>query len=81
VERVVGAVTNILMLPTALTQLVLSSRRLQLGVVAAVLLLAAIAWWYQRCPHCKALVRRAGSAWLRCRRCGRQYHRGLRRVA
>jgi len=32
---------------------------------------------YQRCPHCRRLVRRARRGWLRCRVCGRQYHRSV----
>lgn len=33
--------------------------------------------YYQRCPHCRRLVRRARRGWLRCPRCGRQYHRSV----
>lgn len=32
---------------------------------------------YQRCPHCRRLVRRAHRGWLRCPHCGRQYHRSV----
>jgi tRNA(Ile2) C34 agmatinyltransferase TiaS len=33
---------------------------------------------YQRCPHCQRFVPRARRGWLRCRSCGRQYHRSVR---
>ena len=53
-------------------------------LVLAVLLLigaaVAVAIRYQRCPHCRRLAPRAKEEWLRCPRCGRQYHRGLRGV-
>jgi ribosomal protein L37AE/L43A len=32
---------------------------------------------FQRCPHCRRVVRRAVRGWLRCRGCGRQYHRSV----
>jgi tRNA(Ile2) C34 agmatinyltransferase TiaS len=32
---------------------------------------------YQRCPHCRRVVPRAIRGWLRCRTCGRQYHRSV----
>jgi tRNA(Ile2) C34 agmatinyltransferase TiaS len=48
-----------------------------LAVIALVLYLL-ISRKYQRCPHCGAFVRRARRGWLRCRRCGRQYHRSVR---
>jgi Zn finger protein HypA/HybF involved in hydrogenase expression len=53
------------------------------AVGAAVLVV--IAWWifarwYQRCPHCRRLVRRASPRTLRCPRCGRQYYEGVRHV-
>jgi tRNA(Ile2) C34 agmatinyltransferase TiaS len=32
---------------------------------------------YQLCPHCRRLVPRAVRGWLRCRTCGRQYHRSV----
>ena len=32
---------------------------------------------YQRCPHCRCVVPRAHRGWLRCRGCGRQYHRSV----
>jgi tRNA(Ile2) C34 agmatinyltransferase TiaS len=32
---------------------------------------------YQRCPHCRRIVPRARRGWLRCRSCGRQYHRSV----
>jgi tRNA(Ile2) C34 agmatinyltransferase TiaS len=32
---------------------------------------------YQRCPHCGHMVPRAHRGWLRCRSCGRQYHRSV----
>ncbi len=49
---------------------------LGLGVVA----LAAMGLFtrrYQRCPHCRRWVPRAHRGWLRCRTCGRQYHRSV----
>jgi hypothetical protein len=56
----------------------------QAFIVVAVLIVA-VAWivlWrlYQRCPHCRRLVPRATGGTRRCRRCGRQYYRGLRNV-
>jgi tRNA(Ile2) C34 agmatinyltransferase TiaS len=50
-------------------------------VLVAVLALAVyllMAQRYQRCPHCGMIVRRARRGWMRCRRCGRQYHRSVR---
>jgi len=32
---------------------------------------------YQRCPHCRRFVPRAVRGWLRCKGCGRQYHRSV----
>jgi hypothetical protein len=32
---------------------------------------------FQRCPHCRRMVPRARRGWLRCRTCGRQYHRSV----
>jgi tRNA(Ile2) C34 agmatinyltransferase TiaS len=32
---------------------------------------------YQRCPHCRKIVPRAVRGWLRCKGCGRQYHRSV----
>jgi tRNA(Ile2) C34 agmatinyltransferase TiaS len=32
---------------------------------------------YQLCPHCRRVVPRAVRGWLRCRACGRQYHRSV----
>ncbi|MBI3638110.1 MAG: hypothetical protein HY216_18090 [Candidatus Rokubacteria bacterium] len=48
--------------------------------VVAVLVAVAVAigaWRYQRCPHCRRLVRRARVGWLSCPRCGRSYARGI----
>jgi hypothetical protein len=51
-------------------------------VVGAAVVMAVVVWgwwqFYQFCPHCSALVPRVRSGWRRCRRCGRQYRRGLR---
>jgi tRNA(Ile2) C34 agmatinyltransferase TiaS len=50
-------------------------------VVVAVVALALyllISQRFQQCPHCRAIVSRARRGWLRCRRCGRQYHRSVR---
>jgi len=51
-------------------------------VLGAAVVLALILWgwrqYYQFCPHCGALTRRVYAGWRRCRRCGRQYRRGLR---
>jgi rRNA maturation endonuclease Nob1 len=33
--------------------------------------------YMQRCPHCRRVVPRARRGWLRCRTCGRQYHRSV----
>ncbi len=52
-------------------------------VIAAVLALALVLAWlrraFQRCPHCRRLVRRPLRGWLRCPSCGRQYHRSVPR--
>jgi hypothetical protein len=32
---------------------------------------------FQLCPHCRRVVPRAKRGWLRCRTCGRQYHRSV----
>jgi hypothetical protein len=50
-----------------------------LGVVV-IIAVAAWGWWqvYQFCPHCGAVARRVREGWRRCRRCGRQYRRGLK---
>ncbi|HEU4368586.1 MAG TPA: hypothetical protein VFV05_10220 [Methylomirabilota bacterium] len=47
---------------------------------AVVIALGLWSWWrfYQFCPHCGAPARRVQAGWRRCRRCGRQYRRGLR---
>ena len=81
VDRIVRAVSSVLTLPFAVARLILSERWLQTVLLVVIVLVAAIAWRYQRCPHCRALAPRAGAVWLRCARCGREYHRGLRRVA
>jgi tRNA(Ile2) C34 agmatinyltransferase TiaS len=47
-------------------------------VVTGLLLLVLITRYIQRCPHCGSFVRRARRGWVRCRRCGRQYHRSVR---
>ena len=46
--------------------------------VVALLLYLLLAQLYQKCPHCGAIVRWARRGWIRCRRCGRQYHRSVR---
>jgi DNA-directed RNA polymerase subunit RPC12/RpoP len=46
--------------------------------VVALVLYLLISPRYQRCPHCGAFVRRARRGWMRCGRCGRQYHRSVR---
>jgi hypothetical protein len=45
-----------------------------LGVLG---LLVAYQRRYQRCPHCRRVVPRARRGWLRCKTCGRQYHRSV----
>ena len=48
---------------------------------AAVIIVLGLWGWrkyYQFCPHCGALASRVYEGWKRCRRCGRQYRRGLR---
>jgi len=51
-------------------------------IVGAVVFIVVAWWilarWYQRCPHCRRVVRRAHTRSLRCSRCGRQYYYGLR---
>jgi uncharacterized protein with PIN domain len=51
--------------------------------IATAAVIVAVAWIllsrrYQRCPHCRRLVRRVRAGSLRCPRCGRQYYYGLR---
>jgi NADH pyrophosphatase NudC (nudix superfamily) len=50
--------------------------------LGAAVLIALVVWgwsqYYQFCPHCGAMTPRVRDGWLRCRRCGRQYRRGLR---
>ena len=46
--------------------------------VVALVLYLLISRKFQRCPHCGMIVRRAKRGWMRCRRCGRQYHRSVR---
>ena len=61
--------------------LALLSDRLVMGILGALaVVVLAIRLRYQRCPHCRGFVVRAGEAWKHCPRCGRQYHRGLRTV-
>jgi hypothetical protein len=54
------------------------------GIVLAVIAIVAyvvLSRRFQRCPHCGSFVRRARRGWIRCRRCGRQYHRSVRPMA
>jgi tRNA(Ile2) C34 agmatinyltransferase TiaS len=46
-------------------------------VLAILVLFGAYKRRYQRCPHCRRLVPRARRGWLRCKTCGRQYHRSV----
>jgi hypothetical protein len=48
------------------------------GAVVLVVAWVILARLYQRCPHCRRLVRRTYSTHRRCRWCGRQYYVGLR---
>jgi tRNA(Ile2) C34 agmatinyltransferase TiaS len=49
-----------------------------LGLIAvAIVVLRIVNRYYQRCPHCRRWVRRAHRGWLRCKSCGRQYHRSV----
>ena len=47
---------------------------------AVIIVLGLLGWrkYYQFCPHCGAMASRVYEGWKRCRRCGRQYRRGLR---
>jgi tRNA(Ile2) C34 agmatinyltransferase TiaS len=47
------------------------------AAVVAVLAVTVVGRRYQRCPHCNRMVPRAHRGWLRCRGCGRQYHRSV----
>jgi tRNA(Ile2) C34 agmatinyltransferase TiaS len=50
-----------------------------LGIgVLALAMLGLLTRRYQHCPHCGRWVSRARRGWLRCRACGRQYHRSVR---
>ena len=57
----------------------LSLPMVQLGaaIVVGVLAVSLVSRRYQRCPHCNRMVPRAHRGWLRCRGCGRQYHRSV----
>jgi ribosomal protein L37AE/L43A len=46
-------------------------------VALGVAMIVVYARRYQRCPHCRRVVPRARRGWLRCRSCGRQYHRSV----
>jgi len=48
-----------------------------LGLLAVVVGAYAGRRRYQLCPHCRRVVPRAVRGWLRCRGCGRQYHRSV----
>jgi hypothetical protein len=53
--------------------------------IPVALAVVAAAWFllsrvYQRCPHCRRVVRRVRAGTVRCRHCDRQYYRGLRHV-
>jgi uncharacterized protein with PIN domain len=61
--------------------LVILSNPLVISILSIlVITVLAIRLRYQRCPHCRRLVVRARHAWVRCRRCGREYYRGLHTV-
>jgi tRNA(Ile2) C34 agmatinyltransferase TiaS len=47
------------------------------ALVILAILAAVYSRRYQRCPHCRRIVPRARRGWLRCRSCGRQYHRSV----
>ena len=47
----VAAVTRILMLPVDVAHLILSERWLQGALLVVTVMVAAVAWRYQRCPH------------------------------
>ncbi len=49
------------------------------ALVAVALVLVVLRRLFQRCPHCRGVVRRARHGWLRCPRCHRQYHRSVPR--
>jgi tRNA(Ile2) C34 agmatinyltransferase TiaS len=70
-------VERLLVSELTLAGIVLTTPLLML-VVLLVVAAVAVAIRYQRCPHCRRLAPRAKEQWLRCPRCGRQYHRGLR---
>ena len=48
-----------------------------LVALSVVVLTGAYKQRYQRCPHCRRVVPRARRGWLRCKTCGRQYHRSV----
>jgi ribosomal protein L37AE/L43A len=55
-----------------------SSGWFQAGAAAVLVAgLMLVSRHYQRCPHCRRMVPRAHRGWLRCRTCGRQYHRSV----
>lgn len=49
------------------------------ALVAVILAYAYLRRVFQRCPHCRRVVRRALRGWMRCPHCHRQYHRSVPR--
>jgi uncharacterized protein with PIN domain len=80
VGQVIDLVYALLYLPLDLLYRVLDEPAATAAALVVVALAVVATRRYQRCPHCHRLVRRARGEWLRCSRCGRQYHRGLHPV-
>ena len=59
-------------------QTVIPETFIALGLVVIFLGWWILGRWYQRCPHCHRIVRRARDTTRQCPRCGRQYYYGLR---
>jgi uncharacterized protein with PIN domain len=76
----VDLVHRILGLPFEMLDLIKHEPIVAAAAVVVVILAVWVARRYQRCPHCHRFVRRVHEGWMRCSRCGRQYHRGLHGV-
>ena len=80
-DQLTDLVFALLFLPLDLLDRARSDPRFLAAALAVSVVIALGLVRYQRCPHCRRLVRRAGRRWRTCPRCGRQYHGGLKRVS
>jgi hypothetical protein len=80
VERVTELLFRLLYLPFEILDRLQDEPAIAAAAAVALAFGLWALWRYQRCPHCRRFVRRARGGWLRCPRCGRQYHHGFRVV-